>query len=172
MGGVPVSDLQLFTSRHRAVYDFQRTGQRPGFVPVRTSLGKPKFMPESEAWPYVKELAPVGLFHLDGPEFERRYRARLDGFGVLHIAAELFKIAENYPDQPLALLCFEDVTEKPCHRSIFARWWSEQTGLTIPERNFAGELPASPWQWSGGEWRRAVPPVGRPQLEPNGGLER
>lgn len=163
----------MFTSRHRAVYDFQRTNQRPGFVPVRTSLGKPKFMPESASWPYVKELAPAGLFHLDGPEFERRYRERLDGFGVLHIAAELLRIAKDYPDSQLALLCFEDVTEKPCHRSIFARWWKEQTGLVIPEHNSARELPTSPWTFTEGRWQRLPVPVGPSvQLELDGGLGR
>jgi hypothetical protein len=32
-------------------------------------------------------------------------------------------------------LCFEDLT-KPglwCHRQIFARWWTEETGEAVPE---------------------------------------
>jgi hypothetical protein len=165
--------IPMVTSRHRAVHEFNKLGERPGFVPVRTSLGKPKFIPDAAAWPYVGELAPAGMFHLDGDEFETRYRLRLDRFGVDLIADRLLAIAEDYPGQSLALLCFEDVTEKPCHRSIFGRWWFEQTGQTIRECNAASDLPVSAWEWTGATWRQTVPTLAQPgQLELTGGTER
>jgi hypothetical protein len=144
----PGRPLAMFTSRYRAVYDLGRrpglgVSFRPAFVSVRTSLGTPRFMPESEGFPYVRQLAPAGLWGIDDrAEFARRYRARLDAIGVEAIYGKLAEVAGRFPGEPLALLCFEDVDAgQPCHRRLFAAWWLERTTQTIEERNTAGKLP-------------------------------
>jgi len=83
--------------------------------------------------PYVRELAPAGLFHLGGDEFADRYVARLDKIGADTIAARL---ADVYAQErkPLALMCFENVhAGQLCHRRLWASWWQERTGQTVPE---------------------------------------
>ncbi len=116
---------RLFTSSYRA--------WRPEFgVPVRTSLGAPRWMtaPLVE-WPAVY---PWGLFgkDLDEATFTRKYRARLHRQGP-RVLRELADLREGYGD--LVLLCFEDLA-KPgvwCHRTVLAGWISEQLGEEVLE---------------------------------------
>lgn len=149
------AEPRILTSRHRAVADFDLTGLRPGFTPVRISLGAPRFLPDSAAWPYIEELAPKGLLGIeDEGDFRSAYVARLNRIGVDRIEARFQSIIHDYPDQPLALLCFEDVTVEWCHRSIFSAWWQTQTGEVLEERNSPEELPVSGWLWTATGWQR------------------
>lgn len=127
--------LSLCTARYQSVLAFRRTGQAPGFVPVRTSLGVPKFIDGADVWPFVGELAPAGVFgrDLDRDEFEIAYRARLDSFGAGRIAAALAAIAGDYPGQMLALLCFCDLSRGFCHRRMAADWLRDRLGWDVPE---------------------------------------
>lgn len=125
--------IPLFTSSWSAVWRMAKSSTPLAFAPVRASLGVPKFWPDAEHLPYVRELAPAGLFHLVGDEFADRYVARLDTIGADAIGARL---AEVYAQErkPLALLCFEDVhAGQLCHRRLWASWWQERTGQTVPE---------------------------------------
>jgi len=116
-----------WTVAHRAHKAANRT-----FVPVRASLGSPKFWPEAKALPYIAELAPAGLFHLDDTaEFERRYLARLDRIGVDRLAARFADVYAEY-QRSLALCCFEPAGQ-PCHRRLWAAWHEEHTGQSVPE---------------------------------------
>lgn len=159
-----MSEPRIFTSRHRAVADFDLTGLRPGFTPVRISLGAPRFLPDSRAWPAIDELMPRGLLGIeDEGEFATAYRSRLDRIGSARIESRFRSIISDYPDQPLALLCFEDVSvpRNYCHRTLFADWWSRETGEFLEERNSAEELPVSGWTFTATGWQRTadLPPV-------------
>jgi DNA invertase Pin-like site-specific DNA recombinase len=142
----------LVTSRYRAVHDLAKTGAVRGFLPVRTSVGSPRFISEAESWPKVGMLAPDGLINIkDRDEFEARYRKRLDSHGVPAIAAALHAIyvGQPAPRLPLALLCFEDLDkgdedEVWCHRRTFAAWWEENTGQAIEDCNTAEALGSLP----------------------------
>lgn len=149
---------RIFTSRFHAVSEFATTGLRPGFVPCRISLGVPRTIIDAKAWPYIEELAPRGAFGIeDEQEFETVYLNRLDRIGVDRIEARFRSIIRDYPGQPLALLCFEDVTvpKNWCHRTLFAEWWSRETGEVLEERNSAEELPVSGWEWTPFGWARS-----------------
>ena len=107
-------------------------------VPVRITVGRPRFALRYEIAANVPELAPYGgIFDIrdDRDEFTRRYRARLDQIGVDAIFAKLERIAAEHDGRRLVLLCFEDLT-KPgewCHRRIAAEWIEEQPGIAILE---------------------------------------
>lgn len=98
-------------------------------VPVRTSLGAPRWMtaPLVE-WPAVY---PWGLFDkdLEPEEFTRRYRHRLHRQGS-RILRELEELRQGYGD--LVLLCHEPAGAF-CHRIVLGRWLAEQLGEEVTE---------------------------------------
>jgi hypothetical protein len=111
---------------------------------VRTSLGAPRWRSAPLVdWPATY---PFGLFGkgLDEATFCRKYRARLHR-QRRRILAELQELRKGYGD--LVLLCHEDLT-KPgawCHRTILARWITDQLGESVeevmpPTRSVADEL--------------------------------
>ena len=128
----PRTEGRLYTGswRHLAVYE------RAALVPVRTSLGLPKWLPDTGArsYEYMVELAPVGgLFHVEDPaEFRAGYRERLDSVGVERIERRFQGIAQQHDGRPLVLLCFEN-DPRDCHRGDFAGWWLERTGELVAE---------------------------------------
>jgi hypothetical protein len=114
-------------------------------VPVAVTLSRPKQRLWYQVLDEVGELKPWGLFHVnDRPEFERRYRERLDQVGVDRIRKRLRRIAEKYSGRPLVLLCYESVDgpDEWCHRRTFAEWWEDRTGEPVPE--VGGDRPL-PW---------------------------
>jgi hypothetical protein len=129
-------DYTLLTSRWAKVSAFEKSGQPPGFVPVRTSLGGPRFMPSAKMFPAVHELMPYGLLKPSLPEdvFKLKYREWLTKHGVFKIHEQFVKLHQEYGGKPLVLLCFEDVEAgQYCHRVTFAEWWLETTGAPVLE---------------------------------------
>jgi hypothetical protein len=124
-------DFRIVTARYHDRIEIVAQG----FTPVRTSVGSPKFVgPAATAWPRCAPIVPFNLLDVDFPEFERRYKARLDRHGPEAIREQLTAIWRRHGERPLALLCFEDLTKgQRCHRRLFAAWWHEQTGDGIPE---------------------------------------
>jgi hypothetical protein len=122
---------RLYTGswRHVLAYDAR------GLVPVRISLGAPRWLPGSaHRWPAIRELTPVGsLFHIeDAVEFEAAYRRHLNRAGVVSIDRRFREIAAQHEGRPLVLLCFE-ADPADCHRSTFSRWWLENAGESVKE---------------------------------------
>ena len=121
--------LTLFTNRYQAY-------QPPQGVPVRITLGAPRFK-----LPYVikyamRELAPRReYFSKCRSEFTAAYRADLDRMGAVRVAERLQEIAGVEQDHRLVLLCFEELSDPAqwCHRRIFAAWWKEVTGDEVRE---------------------------------------
>ncbi|MFE7277238.1 hypothetical protein [Streptomyces sp. NPDC057623] len=121
--------LTLFTNRYQEF-------KPPQGVPVRITLGAPRFKLPYSLTHSVRELAPRRDY-LSEPEpaFTTAYRADLDQLGPERIAARLRQITEAERDHRLVLLCFEDLA-KPglwCHRRMFAAWWKEVTGDEVRE---------------------------------------
>jgi rubrerythrin len=82
------------------------------------------------------ELAPAGwMLGIKSDErFEKLYVAQLERLGVERISDLLQAISDEEGGKDLALLCYEDVhAREVCHRRMFARWWTEQTGQEVPE---------------------------------------
>jgi hypothetical protein len=102
------------------------------FAPIGITVGRPKFKLPYVLAGYVGLLAPYGLMHVvDDVEFERRYRARLERFGVPMIRRRLEALAKG---RTAVLLCYEDVHRgELCHRRSFADWWTEQAGEDVDE---------------------------------------
>jgi len=104
-------------------------------VPVRTSMGMPKWW--GGAVEFVSDLRPVTTWRsMDGPvDDERRYRSLLYKRAE-HVFDQLDELTAKYgPDQPLVMLCYENVMKGDyCHRTWAGRWLAEQVpGITIPE---------------------------------------
>lgn len=109
-------------------------------VPVRSTVGGPKFGLRYRLEEHAKSITPYGVLGRthDAAEYEVRYRARLDGQTGKAIAQELAQIAnrhEHVEPHRLVVLCFCDLS-KPgafCHRRMFAAWWEEHTGATVAD---------------------------------------
>lgn len=124
-------------------------------VPVRTSIGKPRFQLGYDLVEFNGTIAPYGVFGKKAAEQEEGYRqlylARLRSKGHAHVGARLKEIANRYgPGATLVLLCFEDLSPKGmqkvpdnfCHRRMFADWFAECIGEPIPELDEMIGLPA------------------------------
>lgn len=121
--------LTLFTSRYQEYQPSQG-------VPVRITLGAPRFKLPYKLAHSVRELAPRrDYFSKPLPEFTTAYRADLDRLGAARVAQLLEAIAEEEGDHRLVLLCFEDLTKPAewCHRRVFASWWRDVTGDVVRE---------------------------------------
>jgi hypothetical protein len=121
--------VTLFTNRYQAF-------RPPQGVPVRITLGAPRFKLPYPLTRAVRELAPRReYFSKSRGEFTAAYRADLDRLGVVRIAERLEEIAQAERDHRLVLLCFEDLSDPAqwCHRRTFASWWKEATGDEVRE---------------------------------------
>jgi hypothetical protein len=77
---------------------------------------------------------PWGLLDVADEEFDVRYRARLDRLDLDALAAKFDSLSARHGGRRLVLLCFEDVhAGQSCHRRIFADYWTERTGIAVPE---------------------------------------
>jgi hypothetical protein len=129
----------IHTSSWRRVFDHVRSlpgGSQPAFLPVRISLGKPRFWKGANELPYVSELMPHGdLFKIeDRGEFTEAFIVRLDRYGADRIRGRFAELGSSYR-KPLVLMCFE-LCEEPddwCHRQVFAEWWQARTGQHVSE---------------------------------------
>lgn len=128
-----VRKVPLFTGRY-AAWDSIAEAIANGIVPVRVTLGHPRFALKYELAGTIMELAPKGMKDVpDDDEFTRLYRARLESFGVDRLRRRFADVAGDA--KGLVLCCYEDLT-KPgefCHRRVFAEWWEEQTGEKVEE---------------------------------------
>jgi hypothetical protein len=91
-------------------------------VPVRTSVGRPRFWRHGEL-PYAKRCTPHGVFKnpdlesLEDQEAVYRLNLSTESDDVI---AELAEIAREHPGRPLVLLCYEDTSQDVCHRQWLA----------------------------------------------------
>lgn len=109
-------------------------------VAVRISLGRPRwFENEGRDLPFVKALTPNPVWWQtdDDEEFQRRYRHQLHRWTPHRVLAELQGIAVAHDCPRLVLCCFE-ADPMGCHRSMFARWWLEETGGEIRDLSEVG----------------------------------
>lgn len=136
--------MRLFTASWSAVHRHSAAvgAGNEDFMPVRTSVGLPRFWPEARGFPVAKLITPYGLRKLTGDEFHAAYVTRLNETGVEAIRAELAEIGLAYGDRPLALLCFERSSSE-CHRGMFAAFWQEHTGKVVAEIDPATTDPAT-----------------------------
>lgn len=64
------------------------------------------------------------------------------------IFSVLAELGRAYPGQTLVLMCFDDLS-KPgawCHRTMFAEWYYEKTGVSVPELGKTSPPPAADQQ--------------------------
>jgi hypothetical protein len=104
-------------------------------VPVRTSVGYPKFWRHG-VLPHSRVASPTGVFRnptlVSLTEQRVAYFQRLGDLRA-DLLAELADIARANPGQPLVLLCFEDVTKDECHRTWFAEWFQGTFDVPVTE---------------------------------------
>jgi hypothetical protein len=119
--------VELATSSYRQF--------RPSMgLPVRITLGKPRFRLGYE-YEEIRFLAPTPrIFRLEGEKFEREYKHRLDEIGVDRLRRIFEERARRCRTTRLVFLCFEDVLRgEYCHRRHFAAWWEAHTGEVVAE---------------------------------------
>jgi hypothetical protein len=109
--------------------------RRSAGVPVRTSVGSPKWFQHDHE--FAKVLAPFGIFGNDkyrGEELMRdAYRKKLWSQAA-HVEAELDALSFRHPDQHLCMLCYCNVRKgEYCHRRWFAEWITDMYGFQVPE---------------------------------------
>ncbi len=121
-------------------------------TPVRTTVGHPRFALSYQLAGHARLITPTReLLKIKAQDaYEFSYRRLLNGNGIDAIHRELLAIAgANDLDSPLVLLCFDrlDRLTPPddwCHRSHFAKWWTEQTEREVPELGAHPVAPAAP----------------------------
>jgi hypothetical protein len=118
--------VPLYTASWTALWRASKTGDL-AVQPVRISIGSPRFWRGAGSFPAIRELMPIGCFHLDGPEFEAAYGALLDKHGPDVIRDRLDALTTAS-----ALCCFEPYP-KPCHRHLASRWIGAHLGIEIVE---------------------------------------
>ncbi|MEU8870465.1 hypothetical protein AB0D24_04730 [Streptomyces javensis] len=117
-------------------------------TPVRTTVGHPRFPLSYQLGGIARSVTPTRhLLKIEAEDaYEFSYRRLLNDRGVDLIREELTAIAgANDLDVPVVLLCFDKLS-KPgnwCHRTHFAKWWTDQTGEEVPELG-AVPVPAPP----------------------------
>lgn len=107
-----------------------------GLVPVRTSLGGPRFKIPYRIEGVCRLLMPRrDMLGLPIEEYESLYVEILEGHGLDAIRQDFRTISNENGGRGLVLLCFEDLNKSDnwCHRRMFADWWTEQTGEPVPE---------------------------------------
>jgi hypothetical protein len=129
----PLVTFRLCTSRYQNASLLEEAGA----LPVRITVGKPRWALPYELAGTVMMLSPKGIkgVVVEQPEFRRVYLERLEGFGVEKIRRTLSEIADGHENPLLALLCYEDLSEPGtfCHRRMFAEWWEGKTGEKVEE---------------------------------------
>ena len=125
--------MDLATSRYQAA-DLIKTSGRAA---VGITLWYPRWKLRYPLVANLRQLAPtreiiqVG----DASIFEEMYRQRLDDLGIGGVHELLAMCVQRANNERLALVCYEDLT-KPglrCHRRMFAAWYQEHTGESVPE---------------------------------------
>ena len=86
----------------------------------------------------IDVLAPdYSLQGLSENSFAKAYCAALDKIGVSTIRTELAQVQADpqRAGRDTVLCCFESLKSRDqfCHRRMFAQWWFDHTGETIPE---------------------------------------
>jgi hypothetical protein len=107
-----------------------------GLVPVRITLGHPRWKLGYELGATVRELAPDrAMMGLGEEAFREAYTAKLERLGHERIAAILSAVSAQHGGRGLVLLCYEDLTKpgESCHRRLFAEVWERWTGEEVPE---------------------------------------
>ncbi|MGC0418385.1 hypothetical protein [Embleya sp. AB8] len=120
-----------------ATCTFQEFASTMG-APIRTTAGAPRWTLGYQLGGHARSITPPrNLLSAELPQdaYEFTYRRFLNTTGVDTIRAELESLAVANASQPLVLLCFDRLNQPNgwCHRTMFAAWWTEQTGDQIPE---------------------------------------
>lgn len=71
---------------------------------------------------------------INDAQYTKEYLAKLNAHKeeILNEMEQIISNADNTNENRVILLCWEGKS-KFCHRHIFARWYKEQTGITITE---------------------------------------
>lgn len=122
-----MADFTLYTCSYSEYH--------PGMgMAIRITLGLPRTKIGLDG--YLHELAPRGhYFRAHSSEFDEKYIAQLERYGVDHLTKAFEHLAEFGSGAPIVLLCFERqaVDGSVCHRRLFAEWWEKKTGQEVPE---------------------------------------
>lgn len=104
------------------------------YTAVRISVGTPRWSLGYKLDDAIHELMPYKSLKIEDKEQSRQaYYSHLASVGVDKIAARLKALEAK--GKPVVLLCYEDIRKSDnwCHRTFFAEWWFEQTGVKIEE---------------------------------------
>lgn len=127
--------MKIFTSR----YQNGRGILESGAVPIRITVGAPRFSLAYKLAGSIPELAPERAW-FDRLDFEQVYLGKVAGFGVPYLRERFEGLGPS-----LVFLCFENVQAgEICHRRMFADWWTGQTGEIIAELTDLGPVKKPP----------------------------
>ncbi|MFI0827254.1 hypothetical protein ACH4Q7_22675 [Streptomyces roseolus] len=118
-------------------------------TPIRTTAGGVRFPLGYQIGGHARLITPpweLVKANLAADAYEFHYRRQLNEAGPDLIRQELIAIAGAWDlDVPAVLLCFDrlDHPGQWCHRTMFARWWTEVTNEDVPELG-ARPRPAAP----------------------------
>jgi hypothetical protein len=123
--------MELFTS-----YYYHPALRSGDYYTVRISQGTPRFLKYTLDNSFPEIMPSWSMIKMtDFEEYQRQYLNLLERIGIDIISCRIEFLQQVAAGKPLVLLCYEDL-RKPelwCHRTIFAEWWRQQTGVIILE---------------------------------------
>lgn len=126
-----VSGYEVLTGRYHV-----SSLASPNVVPVRTSMGKPKFKLGYALEESMSSVMPDGwMLKLDPKPFVDAYMAKLERVGINAIMDEINAISKRHGGATPVLLCYENIEDgvSYCHRRIASTWIEKKVGIVVPE---------------------------------------
>lgn len=116
--------IRILTARYQ-----NRAIAEAGLLPVRITLGGPRFRLPYSHVSYTALAPRRAYFRAPLDEFRRLYREDLERLTVERILVDLHDLVQQHRSdaEGVVLLCFEDVRQDGawCHRQLLSAWLGE-----------------------------------------------
>jgi hypothetical protein len=123
-------DFRIYTSR----YYEPLLKERADLAKVPISIGLPRWLLPYALEQQLRPLCPPRriIKWTDQEQYAEVYLQQLEDLGIEAVNTLLGE-AHDRTGRDLVLLCYEDLSKFWCHRTMFAEWYKNKTGIVIPE---------------------------------------
>jgi hypothetical protein len=116
--------MRIYTSYYSRLADLQAAT----ILPVRISIGAPRFVKSGVLIPYLNFAPRKEMLKMNEKDYRQEFAKILSNLDFDKVIADLSKIANG---RDIALLCFEKEGDF-CHRHLVAEWLTKN-GFEVKE---------------------------------------